>query len=68
MVTEVVVCAHCGTEEDVYARGEPCARCHCALTKIETCTCHVFAFVETGSKIYIAHRYVTQNPNCAVHG
>lgn len=68
MTTEAIVCAHCGTEEDVNAPGEPCARCHSGLTKIELCTCYVFPFIETGSKIFIGYRYVSHNPDCKVHG
>ena len=68
MPTEINVCAHCGTEEDINAPTEPCARCDCAITKVELCACHVFDFIETGTKIFIAYRYITQNPHCKVHG
>ena len=68
MPTEAVVCAHCGTEEDINVPTQPCARCNCELTKIENCTCHVFDYVETGTKVHIGYRYTTHNPQCKVHG
>ena len=68
MATEVIVCALCGTEGDINAATQPCARCECELTKIENCTCHVFDFIETGSKVHIGYRQLSHNPECKVHG
>lgn len=68
MTTETLVCAQCGTKEDVNAPGEPCAMCNCEVTKIEICTCYVFSFIKKGRRVYTSYRYVSHNPNCLVHG